>query len=101
MKNFLWFKWKESYEKIIDEILKAKSEKSRIEFSGNYLSSKLKGKNQNEKFINWVEKNKSWLEPKMSKETEFERLQRKMPIGCILEIRSDIPLETFFIFDFR
>ena len=101
MKRFLCFRWKESYEKIIDEILKAKNEKSRIEFSRSYLSARLKKKDQNAKFISWVEENRNWLEPKLKEETEFDRLQRKMPPGCVLEIRQDIPLKTYFVFDFR
>ncbi|WP_157055725.1 hypothetical protein [Clostridium sp. DMHC 10] len=100
MKKFLCFKWKEPFEKIVDDILKAKELKAKIEFSSDYLRSHLNNK-QSEKFIKWIDKNKEWLEPKMSKENEFERLQKKMPIGCVLELNIDIKLKEFFVFDFR
>lgn len=100
MKKFLWFNMKEPYEKIVDKILKAKEEKTKIEFSDSYLRSMLNEK-QAQKFIKWVEDNKDWIENKMSQENELERLQRQMPLGCTLELNVNIQLKTFYIFDFR
>lgn len=99
MKKFLCFKWKEPYEKVIDSIVKAREEKTVIEFTDRYLNAVLNAE-QSRKFAEWIKSNREWLNPKMSTETELDRLQRKMPLGCTLELRGGIPIKTYFIFDF-
>jgi len=99
MKKILWFSIKEPFEKLVDKILKAKDEKSKIEFTTRYIQSTL-GEKQLEKFINWMEENKDWLKDKTKKETDFDRLQRKMPIGCIMQISSRVPLVEYIVFNF-
>ena len=100
MKKILWFSVKEPFEKIVDRILKAKDDKSKIEFTTRYIQSTL-GEKQLEKFIDWMEKNEEWLKDKTKKETDFDRLQQKMPRGCIMEISSSVPLVEYIVFNFR
>lgn len=100
MKKILWFNVKEPFEKLVDKILKVKDEKLKIEFTTRYIQSTL-GEKQLEKFVDWMEKNEEWLKDKIIKETDFDRLQRKMPRGCIIEISSSVPLVEYIVFDFR
>lgn len=100
MKKFLCFNVKEPFEKVIDKILKANEEKSKIEFADTFLGSILNEK-QLKKFVKWLEDNNGWLESKTSKENELERLQKGMPLGCTLELSTRIPIKTYFTFDFR
>lgn len=97
MKKILWFNIKEPYEKLIDKILKAKEEKRKIEITGSYLKS-IGGK-QVDKYAKWVEDNKEWLEDKFNTETELQRLQKKIPFGCSMEL-INFENETYFMFDF-
>lgn len=99
MRKFLWFKIKEPYEKLVEQIEYARDKKQKIEFSNVYLG-KILSKKQHIKFVKWLEENQSQLEDYFDEESEIERIQRMLPVGCSAEVYWS-NLKIYFIFDFR
>lgn len=99
MKKFLFFNIKEPYEKIIDKILDAKNDKNKIEFSDEYLRCILKNNEQKDKFVEWLDQNKEWIEPCLSMENGIDRYFKVFPPCYTISVNTPT-LEQYFIFDF-